>query len=347
MIRSAYCVAVERSCVIIRMPSPPRRRPSSRSRIPARTETSSIETGSSATSSFGSSTSAAAIATRCRWPPESSCGKRSRKSSAGERPGALERLAHALGALLRVADAVDHERLGHGVPHAVARVERFVRGPGTRSAPRAAPAAARAPRAERCRVPSISTEPERGTSMRMTACAVVVLPQPDSPTSATSSPAATVSEMPSTARTTRSSRRRDRADAARAAADSGRRGRARRAAGRGAHAAEPAARWQAARWCSPTGSSGGRTLAAGLERRVAARRERAGHERAVEARRRARNRRDAGGAGQVGRGGEQHARVRMPRRVVQRDRRAALGDAARVHHGRRLAGLRDDRADRA
>ena len=55
--------------------------------------------------------------------------------------------------------------------------------------------------------PAISTDPERGTSMRMTAWAVVVLPQPDSPTSATSSPAATVSEMPSTARTTRSSRR--------------------------------------------------------------------------------------------------------------------------------------------
>ena len=53
--------------------------------------------------------------------------------------------------------------------------------------------------------PSISTEPERGTSIRMIACAVVVLPQPDSPTSATSSPAATLSEMPSTARTTRSS----------------------------------------------------------------------------------------------------------------------------------------------
>ncbi len=53
--------------------------------------------------------------------------------------------------------------------------------------------------------PEISTDPERGTSMRMTAWAVVVLPHPDSPTSATSSPAATVSETPSTARTTRSS----------------------------------------------------------------------------------------------------------------------------------------------
>ena len=177
----------------------------------------------------------------------------------------------------------------------------------------------------------------------MTACAVVVLPQPDSPTSATSSPAATVSEMPSTARTTRSSRRATvpTMPARQRIVDDevvhGEQG------GAGAHAAEPAARWHAARWCSPTASSGGRTLGAGLERRVAARSERARHERAVEARRRARNRGDAAGAGQVGRRGEQHARVRMPRRVVQLRRRAALGDAARVHHRRRLAGLRDDR----
>ena len=40
----------------------------------ARTETSSIETGSSQISPSGSSTSAAAIATRWRWPPDSSCG---------------------------------------------------------------------------------------------------------------------------------------------------------------------------------------------------------------------------------------------------------------------------------
>ena len=42
--------------------------------MPARTETSSIDTGSSATSSLGSSTRLAAIATRWRWPPDSSCG---------------------------------------------------------------------------------------------------------------------------------------------------------------------------------------------------------------------------------------------------------------------------------
>ncbi len=36
--------------------------------------TSSIEVGSSATTKLGLMTSALAIATRWRWPPESSCG---------------------------------------------------------------------------------------------------------------------------------------------------------------------------------------------------------------------------------------------------------------------------------
>jgi hypothetical protein len=49
----------------------------SNSMIPARTETSSMDTGSSATNSSGFTTRLAAIATRCRWPPDSSCGNRS------------------------------------------------------------------------------------------------------------------------------------------------------------------------------------------------------------------------------------------------------------------------------
>ena len=45
-----------------------------RSSTLACTETSSAEVGSSAISSFGSNASARAIPTRCRWPPDSSCG---------------------------------------------------------------------------------------------------------------------------------------------------------------------------------------------------------------------------------------------------------------------------------
>ncbi len=50
------------------------RRSASRRSTCVRTETSSAETGSSQTSASGSSASAAAITTRWRWPPESSCG---------------------------------------------------------------------------------------------------------------------------------------------------------------------------------------------------------------------------------------------------------------------------------
>ena len=39
-------------------------------------ETSSAETGSSATTSFGFSAMARATPMRWRWPPENSCGKR-------------------------------------------------------------------------------------------------------------------------------------------------------------------------------------------------------------------------------------------------------------------------------
>ena len=49
--------------------------------------------------------------------------------------------------------------------------------------------------------PSNAIRPPAGSSRRSTVCAVVVLPQPDSPTSATSSPRSTLKLTPSTART--------------------------------------------------------------------------------------------------------------------------------------------------
>ena len=39
-----------------------------------RSDASTIDTGSSATISFGLDSSARAMAMRCNWPPESSCG---------------------------------------------------------------------------------------------------------------------------------------------------------------------------------------------------------------------------------------------------------------------------------
>ena len=62
------------------------RRSSMRFMTPARIDTSSIDTGSSAMITFGLRTIARAMATRCRWPPDISCGNRSRKSCPGRRP---------------------------------------------------------------------------------------------------------------------------------------------------------------------------------------------------------------------------------------------------------------------
>ena len=187
--------------------------------------------------------------------------------------------------------------------------------------------------------------PERGTSMRMTACAVVVLPQPDSPTSATSSPAAT--------------RQRDAVDRAHDALLAARQ-RAHQAARErivhdevahveqrraGAHAAEPAARWHAARWRRADGAA-----AAGAAR---------GRSR-TSSRSAARTGRPTSGASRRGGAPGMDATPRRARRDRAWRRTAcactgcrgascsaAVGPssaiAAGVHHGRRLAGLRDDR----
>ncbi len=48
--------------------------------MPSRMDTSSIDTGSSASSTRGRTASARAIATRCRCPPDSSCGYLSQES---------------------------------------------------------------------------------------------------------------------------------------------------------------------------------------------------------------------------------------------------------------------------
>src|SRR5437762_10610673 len=72
------------SCVMYRI-ARLRRSFRSRNRLstPRRIDTSSIDTGSSASSASGSAPRARAIATRCRWPPDSSCGNLSRYRSGG------------------------------------------------------------------------------------------------------------------------------------------------------------------------------------------------------------------------------------------------------------------------
>jgi hypothetical protein len=86
-IRSQKNFAVARSCVMYRYVKPNScLRFSMSSRIFALTLMSSIETGSSATSSTGFRMMARAITARCFWPPERSDGYLSMNCSAGARP---------------------------------------------------------------------------------------------------------------------------------------------------------------------------------------------------------------------------------------------------------------------
>jgi hypothetical protein len=66
------------------------------------------------------------MATRCRCPPDSSCGNRVAKSSAGE-THLLERVLYEKLPLGPRRDRMDDERLGHRRGYAETRVERLVR----------------------------------------------------------------------------------------------------------------------------------------------------------------------------------------------------------------------------
>ena len=82
--RSAMWRTTPRSCVVNSIDSLNSRLSSVRSsRICARTETSSADTGSSATMIRGLSASARPMAMRWRCPPENSCGKRSSRRAPG------------------------------------------------------------------------------------------------------------------------------------------------------------------------------------------------------------------------------------------------------------------------
>ena len=75
-------------------------------------ETSSIEIGSSASTTFGSTARARAIATRCRCPPESSCGYFAATAAAGTSPTVSSSSSIRAADLVRGHDAMDPERAG-------------------------------------------------------------------------------------------------------------------------------------------------------------------------------------------------------------------------------------------
>ena len=146
---------------------------------------SSAETGSSATTNSGSRTIARAIATRWRWPPDSSCGKRSREAGEAD---LVQRLRDALrAARVELSSGTWRSGSADDVADAHARVERGIGvlehdlagAGGSRCAGRAP---ARSSAAKRI------SPPPAGISRSM-ARPSVVLPEPLPPTSATVSPA--------------------------------------------------------------------------------------------------------------------------------------------------------------
>ena len=170
----------------------------SRFMICACTDTSSADTGSSSTISDGSTLSALAIAMRCRCPPLNSCGKRS--ACSGRSPTSFSssitrsRASLPLTFLLTTSGSAMMSRTRirglselHGSWKTACTCIRNCR----RSCPLS----------EWMSCPSIEMEPPVGCSRRSTSLAVVVLPQPDSPTSASVCPRRTSKLMPSTART--------------------------------------------------------------------------------------------------------------------------------------------------
>lgn len=169
--------------------------------MPARTETSSIETGSSATSSFGSGMSARANTTRCNCPPDSSCGRRSSHCAEGcsstRAITASIRLAHAAFGTPKFCNGSDSDRL------MVKRGFNASNGFWNTSCACARNRRSGSPRRCVTSAPSNSSLPSLGSSNRSIVRAVVVLPQPDSPTIPSASPSRTASDTSTIARTAR------------------------------------------------------------------------------------------------------------------------------------------------
>ena len=120
---SATCAITDSWCEMKIIVSPRRSvQLASRLRICAWTETSSALTASSAISSSGCGASARAIATRWRWPPDSSRGKR--RATAGGRPTSSSSSATLAAALVAAGEAVHAQRLADRRADGQARVQR-------------------------------------------------------------------------------------------------------------------------------------------------------------------------------------------------------------------------------
>ena len=202
--RSAVPAITPRSCVTRITDIPSRRRSESiSSRICFWMVTSSAVVGSSAMSSFGSLASAIAIITRCRMPPDSWCGNcdtrsagrgmptrpstsTARSSAAAFDAPRCSRTDSAIWSPIDIVGLSDVSGSWKIIP---------IRFPRTSSMPSSDSEATSVP-STTIRPPTTSPPPG---SRRMIESAVIVLPEPDSPTMPRHSPGATDSETPSIA----------------------------------------------------------------------------------------------------------------------------------------------------
>src|SRR5688500_14392085 len=188
-IRSASENASSRSWVTkSTVTSIPRRMSASSARIEARSSGSMFDHGSSSSTTEGRGASARASATRCCWPPESSCGKRcaccfrpTRRSSSGTRARRSPRRAPkpTFCSTLRCGKSA-YSWKTIPIPRACAGTN--TPGPKTGRS-------------------SIAISPASGRSKPATSRSNVVLPQPLGPSRATNSPRSTQSSLSSTAAT--------------------------------------------------------------------------------------------------------------------------------------------------
>src|SRR5487761_1302001 len=205
--RSARPAMTPRSWVTRMTDMPSRcRRPSISSRICFWMVTSSAVVGSSAISSFGSQASAIAIITRCRMPPENWCGysptrslafgstTRSSTSTARSIAWVLEtsRCSSTVSAICLPTVIVGFSEVSGSWKIIPISLPRTLRMSSWLSLLISRPASVMLP---------ATIDPPVGSRFMMDS-AVIVLPQPDSPTTPSVSPGSTCNDTPSTAWTT-------------------------------------------------------------------------------------------------------------------------------------------------
>ena len=161
------------------------------------TDTSSADTGSSATTSFGRVMSARAMAMRWRWPPENSCGMLQRvRSLEADR---FERGSYAGAALGAACSAERRQGLGDDFLDPLARIERTVGVLEDHLHMRPQPRAIRAAAIRTASVPRGAPRPNSAGRGQERSAPASICRSPICPRSRTSAPARWRSSTPTSA----------------------------------------------------------------------------------------------------------------------------------------------------